>query len=150
MAKNEIVVGVDGSDASVAALRWAAEEAERSGASVVVVHAWEYPYVGELTGTSALPDARVFEESARAVLDDTIQRAKLPGDLPVFAEIYEGSPSRCLLDRSADALMLVVGARGHGGFLHLLLGSVATQCVNHATVPVVVVPSPGRGSRRGS
>jgi nucleotide-binding universal stress UspA family protein len=137
----EIVVGVDGSPTSVAALRWAIEQAKRSGADVIAVHVWEYPYYGDITGSSGTPSPQVFIEGAHAVLDEAIAAVDVPEGMRVQPEVIEGSASRLLLDRAAGAELLVVGARGRGGFLHLLLGSVATQCVNHATIPVVVVPS---------
>jgi nucleotide-binding universal stress UspA family protein len=146
MANNEIVVGVDGSDTSIAALRWAADQAKRSGATVVAVHAWEYPFVGDMTGSAVMPDREILVEGARAVLAAAIDKAGLPADVAVVPEAIEGPPSRTLIDRSSGAELLVVGARGHGGFLSLLLGSVATQAVNHATVPVVVVPNAERAS----
>jgi nucleotide-binding universal stress UspA family protein len=145
MATNEIVVGVDGSDTAVSALRWALDHARHAGATVVAVHAWEYPFTGDMTGTAAMPDRDLLVGGAEATLARTIERAGPAPDVQVVPETIEGSASMRLIERSADADLLVVGARGHGGFLSLLLGSVATQCVNHATVPVVVVPNVERG-----
>jgi len=149
MAPNEhthkkVVVGVDGSPSSIAALRWAVEQAEKTGADVVAVHAWEYPYYGDISGSSATPSPEVFIDGARALLDEALQKVDVPPSLRVEPVVAEGSASRVLLDGANGAELLVVGARGRGGFLHLLLGSVASQCVNHATVPVVVVPSVDR------
>jgi nucleotide-binding universal stress UspA family protein len=145
MATNEIVVGVDGSDTAVAALRWAIDHARRTGSTVVAVHAWEYPFTGDMTGTAAMPSRDLLVEGAQATLAHAIEQAGPTSDVKVVSEVIEGSSSMRLIERSAGASLLVVGARGHGGFLSLLLGSVATQCVNHATVPVVVVPNAERG-----
>jgi nucleotide-binding universal stress UspA family protein len=140
MSSNEVIVGIDGSQASIEALRWAVQHAGRSGATVVAVHTWEVPFIGDLTGSTVMPDPRLLREGAQAVLDRTIKAANPPADVDVRGEVIEGAAAMRLIERSADADLLVVGARGHGGFLGLLVGSVATQCVNHAHVPVVVVP----------
>jgi nucleotide-binding universal stress UspA family protein len=138
---DEVVVGVDGSESSVAALRWAGGYASRTGARVRAVHVWEYPVIGDFTGMVVLPEKDTLVEGARAVLDNALERAQLPKDVAVESVTLEGPPARTLLDAAADASLLVVGARGRGGFLGLLLGSVATQTVQHARMPVVVVPS---------
>lgn len=140
MSTNEVIVGVDGSQTSIDALRWAIDEAKHTGAEVVAVHSWEVPFVGDLTGTAVMPDRRLLEDGAQATLDHVLAAVDTPPNVKVRGEIYEGAAARHLLDRSANARLLVVGARGHGGFVGLLVGSVATQCVNHAVVPVVVVP----------
>jgi nucleotide-binding universal stress UspA family protein len=145
MAKNEIIVGVDGSEGSVAALQWAVDHAGPAGARVVAVTVWEFPYTGDFTGSVALPSRLPMEEGAVATAQHVIDKVTVPAGVTVDVEVFEGSTASRLIDRAADASMLVVGARGHGGFVSLLLGSVATQCVNHASVPVVVVPSADRG-----
>jgi nucleotide-binding universal stress UspA family protein len=145
MAKNEIIVGADGSEGSVAALQWAVDHAALAGARVVVVTVWEYPYTGDFTGSVTPPSRLPMEEGARATAQHVIDKVANPTGVAIDVEVVEGSASSQLIHRAADASMLVVGARGHGGFVSLLLGSVATQCVNHASVPVVVVPSGDRG-----
>jgi nucleotide-binding universal stress UspA family protein len=136
-----IVVGVDGSENSIAALRWAANQAALTGADVRAVFVWEFPYadtVSPVPGATLAPYP-AMERAAAEKLDDTIMRAQLPYDHPVERVVLEGAASRALLDEAKDADMLVVGARGHGGFVGLLTGSVATQAVNHAAVPVAVI-----------
>ncbi len=136
-----IVVGVDGSDESLAALRWALREAALRGASLVVLHAWAYPTAVGFP-TMRLVDLGVMKESSEALLADAIRDATTgsPSTVSIDPVVTEGSAAQALVDASEGADLLVVGARGHGGFLGLVLGSVATQVVHHATCPVVVVP----------
>ena len=138
---SRIVVGVDGSAGAHAALRWAADEAMRRGAVIVAVHAWEFPYTSPLAGLpSALPPDEL-QEAAEHVVDETV--ATTLGSEPavrVERVAVAGSPAAVLLEQAKTADLLVVGARGHGGFVGLLLGSVSHQVVAHAVVPTVVVP----------
>ena len=137
-----IVVGVDGSDESIAALRWALREAALREASLRVLHAWSYQAAVGFPAMR-LVDIGVMRESSEALLADAIAKAR-SGSLSTVSidpVVTEGSAAQALVDASEGADLLVVGARGHGGFLGLVLGSVATQVVHHATCPVVVVPS---------
>ena len=135
-----IVVGVDGSQPSQAALEWAVAEAFLSGAEVEVVHAWSYPPMTYVTGLVPPP---VFAQAnlaakARSVVDDACK--PLAGvDVTLTRIVEEGPPARCLVERAAGADLLVVGSRGHGGLPGLLLGSVSQQCAQHAPCPVVIV-----------
>jgi nucleotide-binding universal stress UspA family protein len=80
------------------------------------------------------------EKAARQVMTNVMRRVDADRGKTLVNEIVtQGSPAQALLSASKGADLLVVGRRGHGGFLGLLLGSVATQVVNHATCPVVVV-----------
>ncbi len=139
-----IVVGIDGSAASRDALGWALAEARRRGAVVEAVHVWHYP-VWTLTPTMGAPTFAHadLEAEARAVLDEGVDEVTAgadPADLPTIERVaLEGSAAEVLVNRAADADLLVVGHRGHGGFTGLLLGSVASQCTIHSPVPVVVV-----------
>jgi nucleotide-binding universal stress UspA family protein len=136
-----IVVGVDGSDNSVSALEWAAGQAQLQGADLRAVFVWKFPYMEVVPaglGTT-LPPFPEMQKAAEARLDEIIGRARLPHDLTVTRVAIEGDPARELLDQSKDATLVVVGARGHEGFLGVLTGSVATRVVNHATVPVAVI-----------
>jgi nucleotide-binding universal stress UspA family protein len=136
-----IVVGVDGSENSIEALRWAANQAAMSGGELRAVFVWEFPYMDVVPPTlgTTLPPYSEMEAAARVRLDETVNRAQLAHAVAVERVVVEGAPSRVLLDEAKDADMLVIGARGHGGFVGLLTGSVATQVVNHATVPVAVI-----------
>lgn len=141
------MVGVDGSEGADEALRFALYEGKCRGARVEVVMVWGFldqPGVGQ--GTPF--DPKFGEEQAKARLAEVIER--VAGDYPgVAIEPVPlcDLPARALLRQAEGADLLVVGARGLGGFRGLLLGSVSQQAVHHAPCPVVVVPSPsGRGN----
>ncbi|HVQ89706.1 MAG TPA: universal stress protein [Mycobacteriales bacterium] len=131
-----IVVGVDGSDASKDALRWAARQAQLTGAELRAIAAWElvptYPY--PVVIDADLRD-RTSETLATAV-DDAFG-ADPPARL--VAEVHRGHPASVLVEASRGAEMLVVGASGHGTFTDMLLGSVSQHCAHHATCPLVIV-----------
>lgn len=135
---NEILVGVDDSPAAAEAVRWAAEEAALRGASLRIVHAWEFP---RFAGLEDAPVTREgLEAESRGILDRlTRTAAEGRSGLDVVAASIEGRPAAALIDAAADADLLVVGSRGEGGFAGLLLGSVSHQCALHAPCPVVIV-----------
>lgn len=135
-----IVVGVDGSEPSEAALRWAATEAHRRGVGLQVVTCWSYPmlpwgpYQPPLSGQD-------FEVEARQVAEAEVEKVLGPDrdsiDLQISVE--EGAASLRLLDLDQVADLIVVGSRGRGGFAGLLLGSVSQHLAEHARCPVVIV-----------
>lgn len=132
-----IVVGVDGSEASKEALRWAVTQAELTGAEVDAVIAW-HPVM--LYGWEP-PDAGFdVQGTARGVLHDTVTEVcgQVP-PVPVRELVLEGTAARVLIDAARDARLLVVGNRGHAGFTEALIGSVGQYCVHHSPCPVVVV-----------
>jgi nucleotide-binding universal stress UspA family protein len=90
----------------------------------------------------AMPGPDFFADGARATPDDANAKANLAADIEITREVVEGHPARVLLDRSANAVLLVVGPRGHSGIMGAFTGSVANACANHAQVPVVIVPVP--------
>jgi nucleotide-binding universal stress UspA family protein len=133
----KIVVGLDGSQRSIAALRRAAELAQALGARIELVAVWQYP---SIAGGGYPVDAVLFESWAR----DSITEAKgqVWGAAPpegLTALVRSGSPARILIEESRGADMLVVGSRGHGGFAGLMLGSVSMAVAEHAKCPVLVV-----------
>ncbi|MQA82893.1 MAG: universal stress protein [Streptosporangiales bacterium] len=137
-----IVVGVDGSEPSKEALRWAARQAELVGGSLDAVVAWEYPpsYYGWVPEI----DVAKFHEQSDATFAGTLK--EVLGSEPtveVRRHVREGDPATVLLDVANGAELLVVGNRGHGAFIGALLGSVSFRCVHHATCPVVVVHAGG-------
>jgi nucleotide-binding universal stress UspA family protein len=137
--EGRIVVGVDGSDESKAALRWAVRQAELTGASLEAVTTWHIPsaaYGAPIT----LPTGYDFAPGAQKTVDDAI--AEVLGDHPtikVSTVVEEGYPALLLLKAAVGADALVLGSRGHGAFAGMLLGSVSEHCVAHASCPVVVV-----------
>jgi nucleotide-binding universal stress UspA family protein len=133
-----IVVGVDGSDHAARALRWARREALLRGTSVTAVVAW-----GLLDQHNVNPeiefDPKYSSADALAFVDRAV-RSALDGDIAdVKLEPVNDLPARALVDTAAGAELLVVGARGLGGFRELLLGSVSHRCLTHALCPTVVV-----------
>jgi nucleotide-binding universal stress UspA family protein len=137
---SRIVVGVDGSEGSRAAAQWAAEEAARWDASVVVVQAWEFTPL--VIATDAPIDLVELRSQADAALAQEVQ--ELFGDRAgsVEARVVEELPANAILDavKAHDADLVVVGSRGRGGLKGMLLGSVSQKVVHHAPCPVVVVP----------
>jgi nucleotide-binding universal stress UspA family protein len=143
MAESRIVVGVDGSPASRAALEWAVAEARLRHATLEVVHAWEFPaFVLTTYGGATLPVVAPedLERAARELVARTV--AGMAGADPVLrleTTVVRGHPANTLVEAAKGADLLVVGSRGHGGFTGMLLGSVSNHVAHHATCPVVIV-----------
>ena len=135
-----IVVGVDGSDQSRAAMDWAIGESRLRNGEVQVLTAWSFPYVSDAMGTAW--DYEIFQKDAQAILEAELERVKDRG-VPVTGKIVEGNPASALIDASRYADLVVVGSRGHGGFTGMLLGSVSHQTIHHAHCPVLVIREPG-------
>ncbi len=131
------VVGVDGSDASVAALVWAADLASRTGASIEAVTTWQWP-----TGIGPVipfPEGYDPAGDARNMLDSIVQPvAARFSTTAVGMRIVEGHPAEALVEASRHADLLVVGSRGHGTVSGMLLGSVSQHCATHAACPVLI------------
>lgn len=145
--RGKIIVGVDGSELSVEALRQAQRLAVALGSNVEACACWEFPAgreAYEMMGDEG------FGHKAGEMLDDALTQAFGP-ERPrnVRARLVHGAPRPSLIDGSKHAAMLVLGRRGHGGFGGLLLGSVTSVCVAHAHCPVLVVhpPEPGGDHR---
>jgi nucleotide-binding universal stress UspA family protein len=137
--RGRIVVGVDGSEASVKALEWAIDQAGLTGAIVEAVQAWEVPAMYG-TGMMVLPGGEEFDAGARKNLEASVGRALgARRDVVVEHHTVSGHAAKVLIDMAEGADLLVVGSRGHGGFVGALVGSVSHYCVSHAACPVVVV-----------
>ncbi|GAB2749163.1 universal stress protein [Salinifilum aidingensis] len=139
-----IVVGVDGSPSAKAALRWAARQAEATGARLRAVGAWEFPAFYSWEGGPMPPDD--FEEAARTGMNESVDEVEHEGtSATIDREIHHGHAAQVLLDASqaTGVELLVVGSRGHGSFYGALLGSVSQRCAQHAKVPVVIVRGQG-------
>ena len=138
-AQQRIVVGVDGSPASLKALQWALRQAEATGAKVEAAQAWEVPVMYG-SGMMVLPSSEDFEAAAKQSLENTVAAATDGRPtVPFESHVIAGHPAKTLLDLAEGADLLVVGSRGHGGFVGTLVGSVSQYCVSHASCPVVVV-----------
>ncbi|MHB8680823.1 MAG: universal stress protein [Acidimicrobiales bacterium] len=137
-----VVVGVDGSEASQAALVWALEEARLRGAVLHVVHAWQYPF--ELAaGTYAVPaPAGEMRLWAEQVLDDAMAAAEVDPSSAVVRQTENGPAVTVLMEAARGAELLVVGTRGHNRITGLFLGSVSQYLAVHAPCPVMVVHGP--------
>lgn len=138
-----IVVGVDGSDRSREAMRWAISFAQ-PGDMIELVHAWNLYAIGGFEGYNF--DQRTFEARADQLLRDTADEVFEDEDrqfVEVVFSVVHGRAARTLIERSHRADLLVIGRRGSGGFGSLLLGSISDEVVHDATCPVVVTSSAG-------
>jgi nucleotide-binding universal stress UspA family protein len=137
-----VVVGDDGSTQAAEAVRYALDEAVRRGTALHVVRAWS---IVSSTRPADVPPgiAATLREYEATVASEEQQRvAELVGEqpvVPVHVHVVHRPAAHALLEASETADVLVVGSRGRGGFRSLVLGSVADQCIRHATGPVIVV-----------
>ena len=131
-----IVVGVDDSAASVAALRWAAARAVEQAAELEVIHAWIYPYVGVRTSTHEPRELMALD--AAKVLESVVVDAfgSDGASVPVHAHLAEGKPADVLLEACGGADLLVLGAHGGAGEW----SSVSHAVLRHSSCPVTIVP----------
>jgi nucleotide-binding universal stress UspA family protein len=158
-----IVVGVDGSESSQAALRFALDEARLRRATLRVVHVFVLPiseaapdpFLLEFPSVPAVEFAAIADDlksSAESLIDDALDKVlgKEAVDVTLERVAVEGSPAPALLDEAEGADLLVVGSRGHGRLREILLGSVSHECAQHATCPVAIVPArpPSEGGGR--
>jgi nucleotide-binding universal stress UspA family protein len=137
-----IVVGVDGSVGSRAAVGWAIDEAIRRGAPLELVHSWRAMYRSPHDAASDSEAEMVARDHGAwllATASGSVSSAE--PKLAVTTRLVKGRPSACLLEAAADAQLLVVGARGIGGYSGLSLGSVSLHVVSHSPSSVVVVRS---------
>jgi nucleotide-binding universal stress UspA family protein len=147
-----IVVGVDGSKSSRAALEWALAEAKLRGSTVRAVHAWMIPAVGTSEAPWALMgtadylelDSDQIAKAAGEALEREIAevQATAGSDVVIEREVVDAPAADAIIDASKDAELVVVGTRGHGAIASLVLGSVSHHVVQHATSPVVTVRAP--------
>jgi nucleotide-binding universal stress UspA family protein len=154
----EIVVGVDGSAGSEAALRWALAEARLRGSRVRVVRAYQVPTLiygdGGLGASVSAAQTGLAEDierlraaleaESRREIEDVLGRMgdDIANEVQVELDVVEGPAAQVLLEAARNSELLVVGSRGRGGFLGLLLGSVSQQCAHHPPCPVVILPAP--------
>ncbi|HEX4430050.1 MAG TPA: universal stress protein [Frankiaceae bacterium] len=142
IAAGPVVVGIDGSPQSLAALHWAAEHARCRAVPLHVIHVWP------IAETQPAEVDDLFEVTAqrdrhRREIEALVDRAVDPRQRPdVTVHFLDGSPVAVLLEAAEDASLLVVGSRGQGGIARLLLGSTSAACLLHAPSNVAVVPQP--------
>lgn len=135
-----ILVGVDGSPSSVAAVDWAARNAVLHNLPLNLVHVLASPVVMTFPETPMPPGYTEWQrEQGERHLREAVEIAEAAGATRVAAEIVVGSTVPMLVDMSRDAARLVIGSRGHGRMRRLLLGSVSSSLVRHANCPVVVI-----------
>ena len=133
-----VAVGVDGSASAMTAVDWAAEQASLLGAELELVTAWEWPM--NYGAPMMLPDDFNPEKDGRALLEET--EAAVHKEYPQLAvrkTVREGHAAPILVEASKGATLLVVGCRGHGAFVGMVIGSVSEHCVTNAHCPVLVV-----------
>jgi nucleotide-binding universal stress UspA family protein len=142
-----VVAGVDGSPDSVRALAFAFDYASRHQLRLLAVHTWDVPPIGAITGVpSPEPPEMVrtmANNEARAALEELAGFADRYPDVAVEHKILRGSPVKTLVAESAGAALLVIGSRGRGGFVGLMLGSVSHGVLHHAGCNVAVVTAKG-------
>ena len=140
-----VVVGIDGSPDSLGALAFAFDVASREGLRLLAVHTWDVPPIGAITGVPSPEPPELVREvansEARAALEELAGFSDRYPDVAVERKIVRGSPVKALVTESAGAAMVVVGSRGRGGFLGLVLGSVSHGVLHHAACNVAVVTS---------
>ena len=143
-----VLVGHDGSVCAQEALIWAATLAGRARLPLHVLRAWNLTTAPRPAGwePGVVPPMTDFERAVRDELDAQVARAALDPSIQVTTHVLHRAPAAGLIETAVGADLLVVGARGHGGFAGLLLGSVSDQCVHHAACPVTVVRE-GSGRR---
>lgn len=140
-----IVVGVDGSEGSKRALRWAIDEAGRvSEARVVAIATWTYPLVAASPWMGGYDVPMDLTEATTQALDEAVAEVAGDAGFPITSietRVVNGPAAGTLIEAGTQADLLVVGSRGLGGFTGLLLGSVSHQVAAHAPCPVVIVPA---------
>ncbi|WP_028047259.1 universal stress protein [Cellulomonas sp. URHE0023] len=142
MTRDDVVlVGVDGSSASLHALDWAAAQAVKHGWALRVVCSYSLPSftAASLDGGYAALDDSTIQQGARAVLDEAAARVSTHG-VPVTSSVVTGDAAGVLVEMSHTVRSVVVGTRGGGGFADRLLGTVSSALPAHAYCPTVVVP----------
>jgi nucleotide-binding universal stress UspA family protein len=139
-AVEKIVVGVDGSLPSQAALEFAADEATFRQARLLVVCVWELPQSAVVIAGASQEMVEAFRKDAETILADALARAReLHPSISSESRAIEGHPSHVLLEEAREATLVVVGSRGRGGFSSMFLGSVSDAVVHHSGCSVVVV-----------
>ncbi len=138
------MIGVDGSEAAKEALLYGLHEASIRGTRVRAVHAWGHGLAIPATGPGVLvaTDATPLREEAEAFLRTTLEAVAGDSADRIERVVVEAAAGAAIIDNARDAELIVVGRRGHGAVRSLVLGSVSSYVLGHATCPVLVVPAP--------
>lgn len=139
MDAKPVIVGIDGAQDSVRALRWAADYARAFDAPLHVFAVFDVPSVFGPYAMTGSQNSTKLQDDARTILSDTV-RTTLGEDAQVEQHVVQGHPAAALVAASEGARVVVIGSRGRGGFAGLLLGSVSQHVVAHSRCPVVVTP----------
>jgi nucleotide-binding universal stress UspA family protein len=135
--RGRIVVGVDGSESSLAALSWAAQQALMTGSAIEAITTWEWPT--DYGWSPPYPADFDPAELSRNFLEEIVAKVRDGNaELDIRISVVEGHPAPVLIQASVGADLLVVGCRGHGEFAGMLIGSVSEHCATHARCPVLV------------
>lgn len=145
MVPRTVVVGVDDSAQSRAALRWAADYADLTGGTLKAVAVWNVPVQpvvpGHMTMPSEIPDQdELRDQAAHRLVDALVGTLDAGRAEQVDKLVVTGDPAAVLLEQSTDSYVLVLGNGHHGALAGAVLGSVALRCLHHAECPVVLVP----------
>lgn len=149
-----IIVGVDGSAVSIAALRWAIDEAARRGTTVSAVNAWHSdPTTAGLSRLDLIqlrPRDEILDAQVKLLASAVAEAAGAAEHAHVQVEqrLVEGQPGPALVHAAKEAALLVVGSHGYSRLYEALLGSVGSYCVHHSPCPVVVIPDSHRRHHR--
>jgi nucleotide-binding universal stress UspA family protein len=142
--RRSIVVGVDGSTLGITAVKWAIDEAARRGCRVEAVTAWHSdPTTAGLSRADIVqlrPRDEVIAAQSKLLADTVTDAAEGRTDVEITQHLVEGRPGPALVRVAEQADLLVVGSHGANRLAEVMLGSVSSYCVHHATCPVVVIP----------
>jgi nucleotide-binding universal stress UspA family protein len=142
-AANQVIVGIDGSPHSMAAIAFAFDEASRHGWELIAIHAWDVPAYDLIItpqGAVPFPLVDVADSEIRLAAEVLAGFSTDYPDVKVQERLVRAPAVQALLEASTDAALIVVGTRGHGAAVGAVLGSVSNGLLHRATVPVAVVP----------
>lgn len=144
--RSGVVIGVDGSPSSIDAVGFAFEEAALRAVGLRAIHAWTHPTGPPEMRPVRYSTAEAEREGARLLSESLAGWKTRYPDVPVVEQVIEGAPAEVLIDASAGAELLVVGARGRGGIPGLHLGSVSHAVLHRSRGPLAVVRHPREGA----
>lgn len=151
-AMHEIVVGIENTEQSAHALRWAIQLADSLGGTTRIhaVHVLRAPPAGALGLPSHIPSSLDEERrtAAEDALDELVRQSATGSAIEIDGQVIEGNPARTLLELAQDADLLVLGATDKGRLTGVVLGSTSLRCVTEGTVPVAIIPQEQTASGR--